>query len=316
MAITTSPRLGAKKYGAGSDPHPSRTEYNAFIDLLDAKTAIPLQGTSDQRPPAGTRGRFYWDTTVSRMYWDDGTTWVDLNPNGGGGAGVDVLVARTPTEGTSTRAARADHTHSVPLATETSAGAMSTGDKAKLNGATFQPTGNTVMMRAPGGQSRVADPGGDTQAATPKSYVDAAGSGYSDQVTRGSGAIMRRWADGSGAYVTAPSNPQCTISKAYADTTYAARSSLRYKENIRDGVTDLIDQLRPVTFDYTTDAPAEGKDVPGFIAEELHEIAPHAVLYDFDGRPDGVAAQALVVHLVAAIQDLRAEVAELKARVQ
>lgn len=171
MAIEKTPRLGLKKYTLGSDLHPNRTEFNALQDLLESLVAISAQGTLSERPPAGVRNRFYWATDTARPYFDDGKQWLDVNPNGGGGAGQAVVVAGAATEGTSARAARADHTHNLALATASINGAMAKADKAKLDAATSNSTANTLALRNASGQVSVGTPTAATHAAH-KDYVD------------------------------------------------------------------------------------------------------------------------------------------------
>ncbi|UAW09382.1 minor tail protein [Arthrobacter phage Klevey] len=173
MAITTTPRFGMKKYGAGTDPHPTRTEHNALIDLVETQGARYASGTTAARPLAGKDGTFYRDREAGRMYLDDGTQWVDIATNGGGGAGAPVVVAGAATEGTSARSARADHTHSLALATASAHGGMSSGDKAKLDASTAAATPSTLAYRDASGRIAVGTPSAATDAAT-KSYVDTA----------------------------------------------------------------------------------------------------------------------------------------------
>lgn len=171
MAIEKTPRLGLTKYSSGSDLHPNRTEFNALQDLLESLVAISAQGTLSARPPAGVKNRTYWATDTARQYFDDGKQWLDVNPNGGGGAGQSVVVAGTAAEGTSARAARADHTHNLPLAAATVNGAMAAVDKKKLDAATAAASAYTLALRNAEGQIMVGTPTSPTHAAH-KEYVD------------------------------------------------------------------------------------------------------------------------------------------------
>ena len=103
-------------------------------------------------------------------------------------------------------------------------------------------------------------------------------------------------------------------------TSYVSVSDYRLKENvipINNGLT-TISALKPVKYDWLTDK-AQGE---GFIAHELAEFIPMAVTgekdaVDADGNPiyQGVDYSKIVVHLVAAIKELSAEVEALKAKV-
>jgi hypothetical protein len=95
-------------------------------------------------------------------------------------------------------------------------------------------------------------------------------------------------------------------------TSYVSVSDYRLKENvipINNGLT-TISALKPVKYDWLTDK-AQGE---GFIAHELAEFIPMAVTgekdaVDADGKPQyqGVDYSKIVVHLVAALQELKAE---------
>ncbi|QJD53354.1 minor tail protein [Arthrobacter phage StevieBAY] len=172
MAITTTGRFGFKVYGAGTDPHPNRDEFNALMNLIDAQAARTSQSTTALRPAAGKQGTFNWDTTVSRLFYDNGTSWQEVTTNGGGGAGQPVTPNVAGTEGTSSRSARADHTHNLILATSSAHGAMSSTDKALLNTASAVATPSSLVKLDSFGRAQVAAPsaGGDI---TNKTYVDA-----------------------------------------------------------------------------------------------------------------------------------------------
>jgi hypothetical protein len=103
-------------------------------------------------------------------------------------------------------------------------------------------------------------------------------------------------------------------------------SSRRYKKQIRDlnKVFDPRDVLnmRPVAFrtkggnrhvDPGDDAAGIGeRDHVGFIAEEVHELGlTQFVLYDEQGRPDGVIYDRIVVALLAVVRDLKTQVEEI-----
>ncbi len=173
MALTPTPRAGLITYTAGTDPHPGRVKFNEERALFDAIMALAFQGATGERPAAGKFGRFYWDTTVFRLFWDDGVAWQDVNTNGGGGAGGAIAPGAAAIEGVSARGARADHTHTLALATAAVHGAMSAADKEKLDGATAAATANTLASRDASGRVQVAAPTTASEA-TNKSYVDTA----------------------------------------------------------------------------------------------------------------------------------------------
>lgn len=86
MAVTQSPRVGLTRWGAGTDPL-RRSQLDADNAALDNLVAIDLQvATINDRPAAGTRGRYCFVESTGLVYRDDGATWVavgaapDLTP--------------------------------------------------------------------------------------------------------------------------------------------------------------------------------------------------------------------------------------------
>jgi hypothetical protein len=110
-----------------------------------------------------------------------------------------------------------------------------------------------------------------------------------------------------------------SISVTGSSTSFNTSSDYRMKENINTLTTGLatIGALKPVTYDWiSTQEKGEG-----FIAHELAEVIPLAVFgekdaVDKDGKiqPQGVDYSKIVVHLVAAIQELSAKVAALEGK--
>jgi len=103
------------------------------------------------------------------------------------------------------------------------------------------------------------------------------------------------------------------ISTTSTATAYNTSSDYRLKENVQPLTTGLatIGALKPVTYDWISDK-SNGE---GFIAHELQAVIPHAVTGDKDavdenGKPQyqGVDYSKIVVHLVAALQELSAKV--------
>jgi len=81
------------------------------------------------RPAAGTKDRYFYATDTGKLYYDDGTTWVEITPTPASHAsshqpgGSDSLPTAAPSditegamasEGSSTSFARADHVHGTP----------------------------------------------------------------------------------------------------------------------------------------------------------------------------------------------------------
>lgn len=102
-----------------------------------------------------------------------------------------------------------------------------------------------------------------------------------------------------------------SINITNSTTSYATTSDYRLKEDVQPMVGALakVAALKPVTYKWK----ADGSDGQGFIAHELQEIAPDAVVgekdaVDADGNPvyQGIDTSFLVATLTAAIQELKA----------
>jgi hypothetical protein len=171
MTVIETARFLLKKYTSGGDPHPTRIDFDDMIDTVENNAAMYAQGIATAKPAAGKSGRFFWDETNERLNYDTGTAWKDANPNGGGGGGRKVTPGLDGIEGTSARAARADHTHRLDLATSAAAGAMSGADKALIDTATAAATANALAKRDAGGRLSVGTPVNSDHAAT-MAYVD------------------------------------------------------------------------------------------------------------------------------------------------
>jgi hypothetical protein len=103
-------------------------------------------------------------------------------------------------------------------------------------------------------------------------------------------------------------------------TAYGTSSDYRLKENIAPmtGALDKVAQLKPVTYKWKSN----GLDGQGFIAHELAEIVPDAVIgekdaVDAENNPQyqGIDTSFLVATLTAAIQELKATVDAQAARI-
>ncbi len=101
-------------------------------------------------------------------------------------------------------------------------------------------------------------------------------------------------------------------------TVYSTSSDYRLKNTIAPmtGALAKVAQLKPCTYKWN----ADGSDGQGFIAHELAEVCPHAVVgekdaVDEDGNPkyQGIDTSFLVATLTAAIQELKAEFDAYKA---
>jgi len=120
-------------------------------------------------------------------------------------------------------------------------------------------------------------------------------------------------------YGTTPTNAGY-ITSIGAVTAYSSASDYRLKTNVAPMANSLVKiaQLKPCTFNWIENN-AEGQ---GFIAHELQEIFPDAVVgvkdeLDDNGKikPQAVDTSFLIATLVSAIQELSAKVTALEAKV-
>jgi hypothetical protein len=111
------------------------------------------------------------------------------------------------------------------------------------------------------------------------------------------------------------------VSISGATTTYGSVSDYRLKENIApiSEAASKVSQLKPSKFNFI-EFPEQTVD--GFIAHEVQEVVPEAVIgskdaIDEDGKPiyQSIDQSKLVPLLTAALQEALAEIASLKARV-
>ncbi|MGB2696589.1 MAG: tail fiber domain-containing protein [Candidatus Zixiibacteriota bacterium] len=91
-------------------------------------------------------------------------------------------------------------------------------------------------------------------------------------------------------------------------------SSLRYKQNIRELNINpqKFLQLEPVRFEWKT----TGEEDIGLIAEDVENVIPDLVIYDNEGRPDGVKYDKIAIYLLGVVKNLKSENEELKKRIE
>jgi hypothetical protein len=111
------------------------------------------------------------------------------------------------------------------------------------------------------------------------------------------------------------------ITTSGSATTYSTSSDYRLKENIAPmtGALAKVAQLKPCTYTWKVN----GSNGEGFIAHELQEICPDAVVGEKDAvdkkgniKPQGVDTSFLVATLTAAIQEQQQIINDLKARIE
>jgi len=115
-----------------------------------------------------------------------------------------------------------------------------------------------------------------------------------------------------------PNGEVGTINTSGTTTSYNSSSDYRLKHDVQPMAAGLstVAALKPVTYKWNADkSPGEG-----FIAHELQAIIPQAVSGEKDAvnddgsiKPQGVDYSKVVVHLVAAIQELKTDFDAYKA---
>ena len=225
-------------------------------------------------------------------------------------------------------------------------GTTSPGNKLHISGATnsvsgvsIQSTGAsgrkyTIYSASTGGLYFANDTGGGDQM-----VLDSSGNLLVGQTTQSFSSNGRVSVLGIvGAYTTAIGAPSTSGTYYYTDfrissgtqtgyilstngssTLYSTSSDYRLKDNVAQMINGLatVNLLKPVTYNWK----ASGSLDEGFLAHELQEIIPSAVSGEKDAvnedgsiNPQGVDYSKIVVHLVAAIQELSAEVEALRAK--
>lgn len=154
--------------------------------------------------------------------------------------------------------------------------------------------------------------------------TSAYGSGFIVGGASNGRAILKLASNTTGGVVLAgfynPNGLIGSIQTSASATSYVTSSDYRLKENAvpMTGALYRIAALKPVTYTWKVD----GSEGEGFIAHELAEVCPHAVVgekdaVDADGNPvyQGIDTSFLVATLTAAIQEQQAQIEQLKADV-
>lgn len=66
-------------YPSLADPADVPSDLQDLVARLESVMALVDQGSLGARPAAGTRGKFYFETSGSILYYDTGTSWVSVN---------------------------------------------------------------------------------------------------------------------------------------------------------------------------------------------------------------------------------------------
>lgn len=201
----------------------------------------------------------------------------------------------------------------------------------------FTPSGSAVVER--GTQKHVSMQSGNYYAFEDITPGQAEIGTYDSSRDRMVGAVVREYSTGEffGAYIMtdAMNGNRFTQWLIYATTTeishmghqlaYASSSSKRYKHDIAAITDEALDPHKlydlPVRqFTYNEDAPVQYEDmrdktIPGFVAEEVAEIYPAAVIYNKDGAIESWDERRIIPGMLALIQEQKKQIYDLQARV-
>lgn len=115
---------------------------------------------------------------------------------------------------------------------------------------------------------------------------------------------------------------QVGVSGRISASSQAPSSSLRYKKDVEDWAIskDQILQMRPVTYAWKQPEPIDEPRIPGFIAEEVHDLGLGLFVgYDRENgpaRPDNFDYPRFTAALLFVAQEQQAEIDDLTARLE
>jgi hypothetical protein len=148
-----------------------------------------------------------------------------------------------------------------------------------------------------------------------------------DDASNDRGAVLVKNTRASGAtsgsmmaFLNSSNSAVGSITSTGSATTYSTSSDYRLKENIAPmtGALSTVSALKPCTYTWKENGQAS----QGFIAHELQEICPDAVVGEKDAvnedgsiKAQGIDTSFLVATLTAAIQELKATVDAQAARI-
>jgi hypothetical protein len=244
------------------------------------------------------------------------TNGVVIQPDNSGSLVLQTNSGTTAiTIDTSQRAAFVAGTAALPAIT-------TTGD---TNTGMFFPAADTIAFAEGGVEAMRIDSDGNFTVSNTVSGYTAGSKGFLVRNDIADGTYLQIGATTTSsfdvAYFYNPNGNVGKISVSGSATSYVTSSDYRLKENIAPmtGALATVQALKPVTYKWKQD----GSDGQGFIAHELQEIVPDAVVgekdaVDAEGNPkyQGIDTSFLVATLTAAIQEQQTIINDLKARVE
>ena len=179
--------------------------------------------------------------------------------------------------------------------------------KGDLNTGIWFPAADTIAASTGGSERARITSGGNLLVGTTSdngSRLRVTGNAYFDNFVYSPGVYNQTTGSAANMHIATDGN------------FFRSTSSRKYKRDIQDatfGLSDVL-ALRPVT--YKGNSTADGEIVfGGLIAEEVHDAGlTQFVQYAEDGTPDALAYGNMVALCIKAIQELKAENDDLKAR--
>jgi hypothetical protein len=200
-----------------------------------------------------------------------------------------------------------------------SAGAPSITNSGDTNTGMFFPAADTIAFAEGGAEAMRIDSSGDVMINTTDNQTGKMCLAFDGSVkfglildntsAIGAGQFAVRFRQ-NGSFVG-------SIQTTATNTFYVTSSDYRLKDNIvpMTGALATVAALKPVTYKWKID----GSDGQGFIAHELQAIVPNCVTGEKDAvdengniKPQGIDTSFLVATLTAAIQELKAELDNVK----
>jgi hypothetical protein len=194
------------------------------------------------------------------------------------------------------------------------------GTKAILFGTSASASSVTERARITSGGNLLVGTTSDTPAQSNVSGFKVGGGQIECNGTDTQAAFFGRSNDGQVIRFYNAGAAAGNISNTGTTTSYNGTSDYRLKENIQPmvGALEKVAALKPCTYTWKVD----GRLGQGFIAHELQEVIPDAVQgtkdeVDENGNPEyqGIDPRMIVATLTAAIQELKAQNDDLRARV-